>query len=133
MLEQLMPWMHIAGRVLFAMVFFGSGVNHLMKLDAMAGYAASKGVPAAKPATLLTGLIMIAGGLMVVLGWHRFIGAGLLVIFLLPTSFMMHAFWKESDPMAAQNEMAHFMKNMALIGAALFMAFYAGMPWPMSM
>ena len=133
MLEQLMPWMHLVGRILFSMFFIMGGMNHLMKLDDMSGYAASKGVPAAKAATVISGLMILAGGLMVASGWHRFIGAGLLLIFLLPTTFVMHAFWKESDPAAAQNEMSHFMKNMALIGAALLIAVYAGQPWPMSL
>jgi putative oxidoreductase len=36
----------------------------------------------------------------------------------------MHAFWREEDAQQQQNQMAHFMKNMALAGAALVM-FYA--------
>ncbi len=128
-----MPWMHLMGRILFSMMFIASGMNHLMKLDDMSAYAASKGVPAAKAATAVSGLMIMAGGIMIVLGWHRFIGAGLLVMFLILTAFMMHPFWKESDPQASMNEMSHFMKNLALAGAAMLIAFYAGMPWPMSL
>ncbi len=54
-------------------------------------------------------------------------------MFLLSTAFVMHPFWKESDPQASMNEMSHFMKDLALAGAALLIAFYAGMPWPMSL
>lgn len=132
-LEPLFPWMHLAGRILFCTIFIGSGISHLMQMGAMKQYAASKGVPAPGLMVPLSGLILLAGGLMVLLGWHRFIGAGLLVIFLLPTAFMMHAFWKEEDPQARQNEMAHFMKDLALAGAALLIAVYAGEVWPMSL
>ena len=128
-----MPWLHLMGRVLFAMVFIASGMNYLMKLDEKSAYAASKGVPAAKAATALSGLMRLVGGVLIVLGWHRFIGAGLLVIVLIPTAFMMHPFWKESDPLASMNEKSHFLKTLALAGAALLIAFYAGMPWPMSL
>ncbi len=131
--EQLYPWMHLVGRILFAMIFIGSGMNHFTKLNDMAAMAQSRGVPAPKAATAGSGLLIVVGGLLVLLGWHRFIGAGLLVIFLLLSAFMMHAFWKETDPMAQMNEMAHFMKDLALAGAALFIAFYAGHPWPMSL
>jgi uncharacterized membrane protein YphA (DoxX/SURF4 family) len=131
--EELWPWMHLIGRILFALVFIGSGFGHLMQLDNTATYAKSKGVPAPKAAAAVTGLMIIAGGLSIALGWHRFIGAGLLVVFLLPAAFMMHAFWNVQDPMARQNEMAHFMKDIALAGAALFIAFYAGHPWPLSL
>ncbi len=131
--EQLYPWMHLMGRILFSMIFIGSGLNHLMNSQATAQYAETKGVPGAKPAVILSGLMILAGGIMVLLGWNRLIGAWLLVVFLVPTAFMMHAFWKETDPMAKQNEMAHFLKTLALAGAALLMVYYANDPWPMSL
>jgi uncharacterized membrane protein YphA (DoxX/SURF4 family) len=131
--EAFYPWMHLGGRILFSMLFVMGGMNHLMKLNDMAGYAQSKGVPAPKAATIVSGIMIIAGGLMVALGWRRFIGAGLLVVFLLPKAFVLHAFWKESDPVARMNEMAHFMKDLALAGGALFIAYYGGAAWPMAL
>ncbi len=131
--EALYPWMHLVGRILFSMVFIGSGLNHFLKLKESTAYAQSKGVPAAKLVTLVSGLMILVGGVFVLLGWHRFIGAGLLVIFLVPTAFVMHAFWRETDPMMMQTEMSHFMKDLALAGAALLVAFYGGMSWPMSL
>jgi len=133
MLEQLYPWMHLIGRIMFSMIFVASGMMHFAKLNDTAVYAESKGVPMAKPATAIAGLMILVGGVFVILGWHRFIGAGLIFIFLLASSVLMHAFWKESDPMAKQNEMGHFMKDLALAGAALFMAVYGGAEWPMSL
>ena len=58
--------------------------------------------------------------------------AGMLVIFLMPKAIMMHPFWKEKDPMARRNGMSHFMKDLALAGAALFIAYYSGSAWPMA-
>ncbi len=57
----------------------------------------------------------------------------LIFLFLVPTAFIMHPFWKESEALAKQNEMAHFMKDIALAGAALFFAYYAGDWWPLSL
>ncbi|MEK6228492.1 MAG: DoxX family protein, partial [Actinomycetota bacterium] len=51
------------------------------------------------------------------------VGAILLVLFLVPTTFIMHAFWKEQDPQAEQMQMAMFMKNTALTGGALIILF----------
>ncbi len=124
---------HVVGRVLFSMMFIMSGMNHLMKLNDMSAYAESKGVPAPKALTAVSGLMIMVGGVLVLLGWHRFIGAGLIAVFLLPTAMLMHAFWKETDPAARMNEMAHFMKDMAMAGAALLIAFYSGTVWPMSL
>lgn len=109
----------LIGRILFAMLFLGSGAAHVMKADMMAGYAASKGVPQAKLATIGSGLLIIVGGLMVLLGIYADLGALLLVIFLVPTAILMHAFWKETDPAAKQMEMVSFQKDIALAGAAL--------------
>jgi putative oxidoreductase len=59
------------------------------------------------------------GGFSILLGLYMEIGTWLLVLFLLPTSFLMHNFWQDMDPMQQQVEGAMFMKNIALSGAAL--------------
>jgi len=38
---------------------------------------------------------------------------------LIPTAFIMHAYWKETDPMAKMNEQIAFNKDISLAGAAL--------------
>jgi uncharacterized membrane protein YphA (DoxX/SURF4 family) len=111
----------LIGRILFVLLFLGSGYGHLTQTEAMAGYAASRGVPAAKLATQVTGVMLIAGALLVLLGVWADLGALLLVVFLIPTAFLMHGFWKETDPQAKQLEMIQFQKDLALGGAALLM------------
>jgi uncharacterized membrane protein YphA (DoxX/SURF4 family) len=133
MFAALAPWMHLVGRILFAMIFINSGISHLTKTNAMVGYAQSKGAPLPKVTVPLTGIMILVGAVLVVLGWHRFIGAGLLFLFLASTAFIMHGFWKVTDPMARAGERAHFLKDLALAGAALLVAYYAGWSWPMSL
>lgn len=117
----------LIGRILFVFLFIGSGFAHIAKADAMAGYAASRGVPQAKLATIGSGVLIIVGGLLILLGLWIDLGALLLVIFLIATAFLMHAFWKETDPMAKQTEMISFQKDLGLAGAALLIfALYAG-------
>jgi uncharacterized membrane protein YphA (DoxX/SURF4 family) len=70
-------------------------------------------------ATQASGVLLIVGALMVLLGIWADLGALLLVVFLIPTALLMHAFWKETDPQAKQLEMIQFQKDMALAGAAL--------------
>jgi putative oxidoreductase len=109
----------LIGRILFVVLFIGSGVAHLTQTQAMAGYAQSKGVPAARLVTLGSGVMILVGALMVLLGIWADLGALLLVVFLVPTAVLMHAFWKETDAQAKQLEMIQFQKDMALAGAAL--------------
>ena len=131
-MEQLYPWMHLVGRVLLSMIFISSGAMHFVQRNSMVAYAAGKGAPLPKLTVPLAGAMIVVGGLFVALGWHRFIGAGLVFIFTVLAAFFMHAFWKEKDPTARMNEQVHFMKDLGLGGGALFMAYYAGYPWPMS-
>jgi putative oxidoreductase len=76
-------------------------------------------VPFAKIATVAGGVLMLVGSLMLVLGVWADLGALLLVVFLVPTAFLMHAFWWESDPQARQLEQVQFTKDLSLAGAAL--------------
>lgn len=107
------------GRILFAMLFVMSGLSHFMQLDAMTQYAESKGVPAARFMVLLSGAVILAGGLSVLFWQYVVWGAGLLLVFLLVAAFTMHDFWAIEDEQQKQNEMSQFMKNLSLAGAAL--------------
>jgi putative oxidoreductase len=116
----------LIGRVLFAFLFFSSAYGHFANRKMMAGFATSKGVPAAMAATLGGGVLLLAGGLSVLLGIWPDLGSLLLVIFLVPTAVMIHNFWKETDPQARMMEMVQFSKDTALAGAALMLfAFFS--------
>jgi putative oxidoreductase len=117
----------LIGRILFAALFLGSAFGHLTQSEAMAGYAGSRGIPQPRLAVLGSGVLILVGGLLVLLGVWMDLGALILVVFLVPTAILMHPFWKETDPMAKQNEMVAFQKDIALAGAALLiLALYAG-------
>ena len=116
----------IIGRVLFSLIFVASGVAHLTKLQAMTGYAQYKKVPAAKLSVIVTGLMLIIGGLYVALGIYADLGGLLLAIFLILSAFKMHNFWTITDEQAKQAEMTSFMKNIALAGAALIIFVLVG-------
>jgi putative oxidoreductase len=109
----------IIGRALFAAIFIMSGIAHFTKADDMAAYAQHKGAPGGKAGVIVSGVLALVGGLSILLGIYPDLGSLLIIVFLIPVSFFMHAFWKETDPMAKQAENASFMKNVALIGAAL--------------
>jgi uncharacterized membrane protein YphA (DoxX/SURF4 family) len=109
----------VIGRILFGGFFLMSGINHFTKLEAMTGYAKYKKLPAAKLGVLISGLMLVIGGLSVILGYYADLGALLLAIFLVLAAVIFHNFWKETDATAKQNEMLGFMKDIALAGAAL--------------
>jgi uncharacterized membrane protein YphA (DoxX/SURF4 family) len=127
-----MEYLFLIGRILYALVFLMSGINHLRNSGAMAGYAASKGVPAPRLAILGTGVLMLLGGLSIALGVQPAWGIVLITVFLIPTTVMMHNFWADTDPMARLNNSINFQKNVAMVGAA-WMMLMIPQPWALSL
>jgi putative oxidoreductase len=111
----------LIGRILFCALFLYSAVGHLTQTKMMAGYAQSRGVPQAHLATLVTGVMLVVGGLSVLLGIWADLGALILAAFLLPTAVMMHGFWRETGD-ARMTEQTQFFKDSALGGASLMLA-----------
>lgn len=117
----------LIGRILFVFLFLGSAVGHLTQAGAMSGYAKSRGVPAPWYAVIVSGVVILLGGLSVLLGLWADLGALLLLLFLIGTALLMHPFWRESEAQARQQEMIQFNKDIALAGAALMLfAYVAG-------
>jgi len=110
----------VLGRFFFALIFLMAGANHFSRQTI--GFAASQGVPFASIAVPLSGVLSIAGGLSILLGYRAKLGAWLLVLFLVPVTLMMHKFWLVQDPMMAQIQMVLFMKNVTMLGGALLIS-----------
>lgn len=111
----------VFGRVLFGLYFVYSGFNHFKNEKMLVGYTMSKGVPYARFLVLLSGAMMMLGGLGFVFGQNLEQAIVLLLAFLVPTTFIMHAFWKGTDEMAKMNDHINFTKNMAIIATLLMM------------
>lgn len=119
----------LIGRILFVVLFLASGAGHLMQSEMMGGYAQSKGVPAARAAVVVSGVLIVVGAVMVLLGLWADLGAVLLVVFLIPTAVLMHGPWTVEDPQQKQMEQTQFLKDLSLAGAALMLfAFFAATP-----
>lgn len=116
-----MQFLAFLGRIMFGLYFIYQGYNHFKNATHMTAYAKHKNVP--KPATsvLITGVLLAVGGLGMFLNASIKMSAVILLIFMIPTTFMMHAFWKEKDSALRMNEQIAFFKNMALVGALLMM------------
>lgn len=118
----------LVGRVLFSAIFLIAAPSLFSKGPVAA--AAQAGVPLASFAVPLAGILAIAGGLSVLLGYRARTGAWLLIAFLVPVTLYMHKFWGISDPMIAQTQMVNFMKNASMLGGAIFIANFG--PGPLS-
>jgi uncharacterized membrane protein YphA (DoxX/SURF4 family) len=109
----------LIARILFALIFLMSAIGHITKADAMTQYAQYKGAPGGKFGVIATGVTLGLGALSVLLGVWGDLGALLVFATLIPITFFMHAYWKESDAQAKQGDQVMFNKNLALMGGAL--------------
>lgn len=110
----------LLGRILLSAIFIAAAPRHFTR-DGIA-HAAALGVPLAAVLVPLSGALSLAGGASLLLGYRTAWGAWLLVAFLVPVTLMMHAFWRLDDPVAIHVQQAMFMKNVALLGAALLVS-----------
>lgn len=114
-----MDFVILVGRLLFVLLFLYSAIGHFTQTSGMAAYAHSKGVPAARPAVLVSGVLMLLASISILLGIWPDLGALVLTVYLIITAFMMHGFWQETDTQTKQSEVLQFLKDLSLAGAAL--------------
>lgn len=116
-----MKYLLLLGRILYSAIFLMTIVNHFS--EGAIAYANSQGVPFAAVLVPFSGIMAFVGGVSIILGYKARWGALLIVLFLVPVTFMMHKFWAVVDPMQAQIQMAMFMKNISMLGAALIIMY----------
>ncbi|MBI2917021.1 MAG: DoxX family protein [Chloroflexi bacterium] len=114
-----MDILFLIGRTILGLYFLYNGVGHFTKRQMLVPYAKSMETPAPELAVPFTGLMLLFGGASLLLGIWMDVGASVLIAFLVPVAFIMHKFWGLADQMMAANQMAHFMKNIALAAALL--------------
>jgi putative oxidoreductase len=117
----------VLGRFFFALIFLLASPNHFSRHTI--AFAASQGVPLASILVPVSGVLGIAGGLSILLGYRAKLGAWLIVLFLVPVTLMMHKFWTVTDPMMWQLQMILFMKNVSILGGVLLISQFGAGPF----
>jgi putative oxidoreductase len=107
------------GRILFGAVFVITAP--IRPTPEMIRMAENHCVPWPGFLVPLAGVIAFGGGLSVALGCKSRLGAWLLVLFLVPVTLVMHNFFVP-DPAVADVQRTLFLRNLALIGVAVFIA-----------
>ncbi len=114
-----MKALFVIGRAIFGGFFLYNGINHFKSQQALTQYASAKNVPNPQMAVTASAVALAVGGASIMLGIKPKLGTLAIVGFLATVSPAMHDFWNIEDPEQRQNNMIHFSKNMALLGAAL--------------
>jgi uncharacterized membrane protein YphA (DoxX/SURF4 family) len=106
--------------------------RHIRYSNGKIGYAASKGTPLPQVTVLISVVLLLIAGLTIITGYEVRIGVAALVLFFVPVTFYMHAFWNVQEPMMRMAEWHSFQSNVALMASALmFLAIPT--PWPYSL
>jgi putative oxidoreductase len=121
-----MKYVLVASRILFSVIFLISASGHFDPNTI--AFAASKGVPLASITVPLAGIIEAAGALSIMIGFKARYGALLIIIFLIPVTIAFHDFWNVADPMARNLDMTSFLKNISMLGGALFITYFGSGP-----
>jgi putative oxidoreductase len=109
------------GRLLIAVIFLMSGLGKIAAPAMTQGYIASAGLPAPMLAYLIALVIEVGGGVLLLLGLQTRLAALVMALFSVATALSFH------HDFADQNQMIHFLKNIAMAGGLLqVVAFGAG-------
>ena len=120
----------LIARILIAQLFVIAGFGKLAAFPKTAAFMANAGLPIPELLLVLTIALELGGGILLILGWKaRWVAAGLFVLTLLVT-IKFHAFWAV-EPELIKNDMNNFMKNLAIMGAMLYLVAYG--PGPLSL
>lgn len=122
----------ILARIILGGYYLQNAVNHFKNTNFLAQYASMKKVPAPKLSVIIAGILLFIGGLSILFGIYIEFGILALTLFFLPVTFLMHNFWKETDPEKKMIEMVNFTKNLALWSNSL-MILMIPQPWPLSL
>jgi putative oxidoreductase len=70
----------------------------------------------------LNGAVQLGAGLLLATGRMRRPAAGVLAVFLIPTTIAAHPFWTYPDPEQRHRQQVHFAKNLGVLGGLLLAA-----------
>jgi putative oxidoreductase len=114
-------------RPMLAAIFVVQGLEQLRHPQAMAPRAAKLAEQAAPlgvpndPELLVraNGAAMVGGGGLLALGRLPRLASLALVGSMVPTTYVGHAFWEETDPAKKKQQRINFLKNVGLVGGLL--------------
>jgi putative oxidoreductase len=110
----------LTGRILIGVLFLMSGLAKLAAPAATQGYIASVGLPLPVASYAVAVAVEVLGSSLLIAGFRtRWVAAGM-AVFALATALTFH------NHFADQNQMIHFMKNIAIMGGLFQVVAFGG-------
>jgi putative oxidoreductase len=109
----------LAGRILIGWLFLKNGWDKFMNLEGFAGYLTRLGVPAPELMAWPAATAEVVIGLALILGFATRYAALACFAYLIITIVLAHRYWTY-PPDQQVNQFNHFIKNLAIMGGALY-------------
>lgn len=110
----------LAGRFLFTLIFFLSGITHFTDLD---GYVSlmHESIPFRPFWVVISGVVELVGAVLILFDRSARLGGWLIALFLLPVTFTVHGYEMVSaeSPEMRAIQLSFFLKGLAMMGGAL--------------
>ena len=110
----------LAGRVMFTLIFFLSGITHFTDLPSYVALM-PEAIPFRPFWVLISGVVELLGATMILTNRLPELGGWLIFVFLVPVTIVVHGVLMVTtpDPMMARIQTSFFLKGVAMAGAAL--------------
>ena len=109
----------LIGRILISFIFLFEAYDSIAYFGATKEAMDDYGLTWNQDILLMGAIfLLIVGGLLVLIGYRSSLGAGLLLLYWIPLTFVVHSFWNDA-PEFFRTESTAFMKNLAIIGGLL--------------
>ena len=114
------PAIAVAGRVMFALIFFLSGITHFTDLQSYVALM-PEAIPFRAFWVVISAVVELIGAAMIISNSYPRLGAWLIVLFLVPVTLTVHgtAMLTASDPQMQRIQTSFFLKGITMIGGAL--------------
>jgi putative oxidoreductase len=111
----------LIARILIAIMFYYEAFDSFLLFSQTKKTMTTYGLTWQQDFILSTIIIILAlGATLVLIGYYSNFGAFLLLLYIIPLTFITYSFW--NDPSHVQRiQLINFMKNMAIIGGLLLL------------
>ncbi len=116
------------GRFLISLIFILAGVGKALDFKGAVDSLASTGIPGASVWIFIALVMELVGGILLLLGWFTPFAVYVLMIFLLPVTFIFHGFWNYPDAERAL-QLSIFLRNLTIYGGLLLLLSFGPGRW----
>ena len=120
----------LVGRLLLALLFLPAGISKISGFAGTVGYIASKGLPMATAAAVITIVLEVVASLALIAGFGTRWAALVLAGFTVVATFVFHNFWAMPAEQVMMQQLM-FFKNIAVVGGLLTLAAHGAGAWSM--